>query len=123
LSCSERHVLRNIPRPDAAQSKLPRSGSRVTPPSRLLPDYRALNPTISDEITGRLAKECCSMPRKLTSAERRLTSAERRKKRFIDGIKNEIDKLNTIRSVKQRREAASDLIDYINLHYIDVLTL
>lgn len=54
-------------------------------------------------------------------------TAKRRKKRelarerFIDGIKDEIDELNRIRSVRQRREAAADLIDYINLHYIDAL--
>ena len=61
------------------------------------------------------------MPRKQTSAERR-EKRELARERFIDGIKDEIDELNRIRSVKQRREAASDLIDYINLHYIDALS-
>lgn len=56
-----------------------------------------------------------------TAAELRKTR-ELRRERFLDGIKDEIDELNQIRSVKQRREAASDLIDYINLHYIDALS-
>lgn len=58
---------------------------------------------------------------KQTAAQRR-KARELKREQFLDGIKDEIDELNRIRSVKQRREAASDLIDYINLHYIDALT-
>lgn len=61
------------------------------------------------------------MPKKPITAARRKTR-ELKRERFLDEIKDEIDELNKIRSVKQRREAASDLIDYINLHYIDALT-
>lgn len=61
------------------------------------------------------------MPRKQTAAERR-KNRELARERFIDGIKDEIDELNRIRSVRQRREAATDLIDYINLHYLDALS-
>lgn len=58
---------------------------------------------------------------KQTAAQRR-KARELKREQFLDGIKDEIDELNRIRSVKQRRESASDLIDYINLHYIDALT-
>ncbi len=61
------------------------------------------------------------MPSKQTVAQRRKVR-ELRRERFLDEIKDEIDELNQIRSVKQRREAAGDLIEYINLHYIDALT-
>lgn len=56
-----------------------------------------------------------------TAAELRKTR-ELKRERFLDGIKDDVDELNRIRSVKQRQEAASDLIDYINLHYIDALS-
>jgi hypothetical protein len=58
--------------------------------------------------------------RKTVAELRRIRELKR--ERFLDGIKDEIDELNQIRSVNQRREAASDLIDYINLHYIDALS-
>jgi hypothetical protein len=80
---------------------------------------------VTDESLQPLSKRVLSMA---TNKTRKPTAAERRKvrelkrERFLDEIKDEIDELNRIRSVKQRREAASDLIDYINLHYIDALT-
>ena len=58
------------------------------------------------------------MPRTQSAAARR-KARELKRERFLDGIKDEIDDLNKIRSVKQRREAARDLIDYINLHYVE----
>jgi len=61
------------------------------------------------------------MPKKMTAAQRR-EKRELARERFLDEIKDEIDTLNRIRSVKQRREAATDLIEYINLHYIEALT-
>jgi len=61
------------------------------------------------------------MPKKLTAAQRR-KAQELKREKFLDGIKDKIDGLNRIRSVKQRREAATDLIDYINLYYIDALS-
>lgn len=57
-----------------------------------------------------------------SAAALRRRARELKREQFLDGIKDEIDELDRIRSVKQRREAASDLIDYINLHYIDALT-
>ena len=61
------------------------------------------------------------MPKTLTSAQRR-AKRDRKREKFLDDIKDEIDELNRIRSVQQRREAAGDLIEYINLHYIDALS-
>lgn len=43
---------------------------------------------------------------KQTAAQRR-KARELKREQFLDGIKDEIDELNRIRSVKQRRESAS----------------
>lgn len=40
--------------------------------------------------------------------------------KLVDPVKDEIDGvLNTIRSPKRKVEAARDLIDYIQLHYVE----
>lgn len=38
---------------------------------------------------------------------------------LLDEIKDEIDSLHDIASIKRRRDAARDLIEYIQLHHLD----
>jgi hypothetical protein len=47
----------------------------------------------------------------------RATEVELKNEAFLDEIKDEIDRLHEIKSVKQRAEAARDLVEYIQLHY------
>jgi hypothetical protein len=39
---------------------------------------------------------------------------------LLDEIKDEIDRLHEIASPKRRRDAARDLVEYIELHHLDV---
>lgn len=48
-------------------------------------------------------------------ARRPRNAAEREK--FLDGIKDEIDTLHQIKSPRQRRAAAKDLVEYLELHF------
>lgn len=38
---------------------------------------------------------------------------------LIDEIKDEIDRLHEIASAKRRRDAARELVEYIQLHHLD----
>jgi hypothetical protein len=38
---------------------------------------------------------------------------------LLDEIKDEIDRLHEIASVKRTRDAARDLVEYIQLHHLD----